>query len=231
MTTEWIQPCRLMVVLMIVLGVLTGCASVFQNIDDKIHRKRFKSDYAALENALAVYDEGDFEKARARFKALSAASAGEKIARKAWLGEICCSLMLAKTQADYTATIGMWHEFGKSVPENEAVWDVALLDPLIVRMTPKNITRMIENHPPAAQISDETAAPPNRQQDGRQQADRQIQAELAILKKKVEDAEQLQRKMDAVVAENRSLKEKIRALEAIDQNIQKKKTEISAPSE
>ena len=51
------------------------------------------------------------------------------------------------------------------------------------------------------------------------------------MKKKAEQAAQLQRKLDEVVAENNALKAKIKALETIDQNIQKKKTEISAPSE
>ncbi|MBC2710055.1 MAG: hypothetical protein HGJ94_03315 [Desulfosarcina sp.] len=226
MTTAWSQPYRLMIILMIVVGILTGCASVLQNLDDKMHRKRFKSDYETLENALSVYDDGDFEMALAQFKGLSTASASKKIARKAWLGEICCHLMLANTQAEYTAAIGRWHDFGKSAPENDNAWDLLLLDPLIVRMTPKSTTRVIEIHPPAEQIPAETATPADRQQD-----DRQLQAELAALKKKAQHAARLQRRMDEVVAENRSLKEKIKALEAIDQSIQKKKTEISAPSE
>jgi hypothetical protein len=37
--------------------------------------------------------------------------------------------------------------------------------------------------------------------------------------------------LDKVEAENRTLKDKIKALEAIDQNIRKKKTEIAAPGE
>ncbi|WP_407924794.1 hypothetical protein [Desulfosarcina ovata] len=58
-----------------------------------------------------------------------------------------------------------------------------------------------------------------------------LKAELAVLKKKSEQTAELQRQLDDVMVENQSLKEKIKALEAIDQNIQKKKTEISAPSE
>jgi hypothetical protein len=215
------QPCRRMIILTIIVGMLIGCTSVFQNLDDRMHRNRFKLDYEAFEKALAVYKEGDCERAHAQFKTLSTVSASEKIARKARLGEICCGLMMAKTQAEYTDTIGMWHDFVRSAPEDDTVWDMALLDPLMVRMTPKHATQMIKIHMPAAEISAETVAP----------ADRQLEAELEALKDKVAHAEQLQRKMDAVVAENRSLKEKIKALEAIDQNIQKKKTAISAPSE
>lgn len=213
--------------LVTVVGLLSGCASVFQNLDDKMSRKRFKADYGAVENALAFYDEGDFEKALARFKAISADSTSEKIVRKAWLGEICCRLMLAETHAQYTTAIGMWHDFGKSAPGNDTVWDPVLLDPLIVRMTPDRTARVIEiHHPPATQAPTETPAAAIRQQD-----DRQLQAALADLKKNQEQVALLQGQMDEILAENRSLKEKIKALEAIDQNIQKKKTKISAPSE
>ena len=231
MVTTWNQTYRLLIILISVVGLFTGCGSVLQDLDDKMHRKRFKSDYEALENALAIYDEGDYESALTRFNALSTASDNEKITRKAWLGEICCRLMLANTQADYTTAIGMWHDFGKSAFQNDDAWDLVLLDPLIVRMTPKSTTRVIYIHPPAEKIPAENATPKEPKDDDRKQHDRQLQAEIAALKKKVENAAQLQDQMDEVVAENRSLKQKIKALEAIDQNIQKKKTEISAPSE
>jgi hypothetical protein len=87
-------------------------------------------------------------------------------------------------------------------------------------------TRDIEIDSPAAQISGDTIVPADRQQD-----DHQYPPEFSALEKKSAQAAQLQRRLDAVAAENRSLKEKIKALEAIDQNIQKKKTEMAAPSE
>jgi cell division protein FtsB len=98
-------------------------------------------------------------------------------------------------------------------------------------MTPKSTTRVIEIYPPAARTSDETAAPADRLQEDLQSYGQQFQTELAALKEKAAQADRLQRQLDAAAAENRSLKEKIKALEAIDQNIQKKKTEMVAPSE
>jgi hypothetical protein len=50
----------------------------------------------------------------------------------------------------------MWHDFVRSAPEDDTVWDMALLDPLMVRMTPKHATQMIKIHMPAAEISAET---------------------------------------------------------------------------
>lgn len=236
MTIALSQSYRPMIILTIVMGLLTGCASVFQDIDDRMHQKRFKSDYAALENALSVYNGGDYVQALGLFKALSAANTNEKLARKAWMGEACCLLMLADTQSDYAAAINLWRDVHKSAPENDDTWDLVLLDPLIARMNPKTTTRVIEIHPPPTPIPTETRAPAaqtrsDQARDDQQEEDQQVQTEMAILKEKVADADQLQRQLDEAIAENRSLKEKIKALEAIDQNIQKKKTEIAAPSE
>ena len=226
MTTARRQPYHLMIVLIILAGLFTGCASGFKRFDDRMHRKQFKSDYESLEKAFAVYDRGDFTAALARFRALSTASASDKISRKAWLGAICCYLLLAETQAEYTQAISQWHAFSSSEPENEAGWERALFDPLIVRMMHEPPDRAIGTHPPATQGATDLPAPGIPEQ-----LDDQLAAERAILKKKVKRMDELQRQMDRVMAENRSLKEKIKALETIDQNIQKKKTEIATPSE
>jgi hypothetical protein len=226
MTTAWRRPYHLIIVLIILAGLFTACASGFKRLDDRMHRKQFKSDYESLENALAVYDRGDFTEALARFRALSTASASDKISRKAWLGAICCYLLLAETQAEYTEAIGQWHAFSSSEPENEAGRELALFDPLIVRLIPEPPDRAIDVHPPVPQETTDLPAPGSSKQ-----LDDQLAAELAILKKKEKRMDELQRQMDRVMAENHSLKEKIKALETIDQNIQKKKTEIATPSE
>lgn len=231
MTNPWTRPYSGMIILMIITGILSGCASVFQNIDGVISHEGVESDRTALEAALSVYETGDFETALNRFKTLTTTSAYKKITRRAWLGEICCRLMLAETQTDYTAAINMWHEFGDTSPDNDSTGDLALFDPLILRLTPPEPPPMAENHLPAAAPPNRTATPANQQVEDRQQADRQLQAELIDLKQKAERAVQLQQRLDQVEAENLALKEKIKALEAIDQKIQKKKTKISAPSE
>ncbi|WP_319405552.1 hypothetical protein [uncultured Desulfosarcina sp.] len=241
MTPAGGQSYRLMIILLVVLGLFTGCGSVFQGLDDRMHRKRFKSDYESFENALSVYKNGDYEAAMGLFKTLSTARTDAELARKAWLGEICCRLMIADTQDDYTAAIGLWHDFGSSAADNDDACDITLLGPLISRRPPKSTTQVIYINPPATKVPDKTSMSTvgqrddrqrdDRQRDDRQRDDRQLRTEMADLKKKAEQAAQLQHRVDEVLAENRLLKEKIKALEAIDQNIQKKKTEISAPSE
>lgn len=241
MTPAWSQSYRLMIILCVVIGLFTGCASVFQDLDDRMHRKRFKSDYESFENALSVYKKGDYEEAMGLFKTISTARTDAELARKAWLGEICCRLMTASTPADYTAAIGLWHDFGNSAADNDDACDMTLLSPVISRRPPKTTTQVIYINPPAAKVPDKTSMSSVGQQDSRKQDsqqlddrqrnDSQLRTEIADLKKKAEQAAQLQHRMDEVLNENRMLKEKIKALEAIDQNIQKKKTEISAPGE
>jgi len=209
-------------ILVVFLVLLTGCADVFQRLDDNMHRKRFTSDYETLETALAAYDRGDYEQAQRLFKRLVSASASDLYARKAKLGLICSRLITAENQDDYTAAVGMWHQFGETAVDTNA-WDMRLLDPLVVRMTPKTTTRVVYIHPPAEQRTDLR---------GKQSGDTPVPPEqVADLKKMAAQADRLQGRIDEVIAENQSLKEKIKALEAIDQSIQKKKTEISAPSE
>jgi hypothetical protein len=226
MTPAWSQIYRLTIILIIFIGLLTGCASIVRDFEDRMNRMRFPSDHASFENALSVYKAGDYEQAMNLFRTLSTTRTHEKLARRAWLGEICCSLMLADTPADYAAAIAHWHEFGKSAPENGDVWDMALLDPLIARLTPQNTARVSKIDLPAAQVSGETTESADRRQSNLQHP-----PEFSALEKKSAQAARLQRRLDAVVAENLSLKKKIKALEAIDQDIQKKKTEMVAPSE
>ena len=233
MITVWNRKLGRPLFLVLVLGMLTGCASVFQDLDNRIHHQRFKTDYETLERALTTYDEGHYELARSRFSALQADSTSPIIVRRAWLGEICCRLLLADSPAEYTAAISMWHEFTRTQPDGVIVWDPKLIDPLIVRMVP---AAAVDIGPgPGRQPLPEAPAKPAAGDKStpikRVQRPPRLEPDLAALKKKAEQAAQLQRKLDEVVAENNALKAKIKALETIDQNIQKKKTEISAPSE
>ncbi|BBO91213.1 hypothetical protein DSCOOX_43930 [Desulfosarcina ovata subsp. ovata] len=213
-----------LLILLILVAMLTGCASVFQDLDDQIHRRQFRADHEAFDQILAIYDSGDVETALARFETLASTSASPRIARKARLGEICCRLILAETPAEYTAEIGHWQQFIDSMSETREALDPVLIDALVLRMIPKHLLQALMIPPSKASTTAPTSAESCMEIE-------KLKAELAVLKKKAEQTAELQRQLDDVMVENQSLKEKIKALEAIDQNIQKKKTEISAPSE
>jgi hypothetical protein len=231
MTADWNHPFYRAIVLMLVIGVFCGCASVFQDLDDQINRSRFKTDHQALEAALAFFEQGDYHRSLDRFKTLAVTSKSGRIVRRAKLGEICCRLVLADTHAEFTTAVALWHEFTDTVKSETPTWDLVLFDPVIGRLATSPPAQIIVHLPPAAHSPDDKkttqAQPPEIKPSG----DPQAKAAFDKLKAKAKRAEQLQQQLEAITAENRSLKKKIKALETIDQNIQKKKTEISAPGE
>lgn len=210
--------------LMVLLTVLTGCATFFQDVENRMDRQRFRLDYDTFDQTMAIYDKGDFETALQRFNALANSTANPKLAREAGLGEICCRLILANTRESYAAATSRWHNFAVLAKENGYMLDPALLDPLIVHML------LAESDLPLApsSVSSEAA----KSAEISHQTERQrLKAEIATLKKKTKQVDDLRQQLDQALDENQSLKEKIKALEAIDQIIQKKKTEIAEPSE
>lgn len=222
---------RRLIILLIVVGMLAGCASVFQNIEEKVSRGRFRPDHEALETAMAAYESGDYAKALVEFKSLAVESSSETVTRRSKLGEICCRLMLAETPAAHTAAVGMWVDYNEASVDPDSVWQSRLLTPVVVNQMPCPSPQAgpvpKAAHQPAAQkktAEHEKTAPPTA-------GTGHAQPELAELKQKAREADQLRKQLDQVIAENKSLQEKIKALEAIDQSIQKKKTEISAPVE
>lgn len=225
--------CRRMFGVMVLMALFAGCASIFQDFDDKMSRKRFKKDYEALDAALEIYDQGDLEKALARFRAIKSDSINEKVKHRAWLGEICCCLMLSDTPAGFSVAIGMWHDYANSLTNADAIWSQALLDPLIVRLAPQPPSGEMAVGSAAEQPEATIRKPAAIQEKTHQTQDNEarLQAEIDELRKKAKRVDKLQLQIAKILAENRSLKEKIKALEAIDQNIQKKKTEISTSGE
>jgi hypothetical protein len=221
MTITCNQAYRPIGILAIVIMVFTGCGSVLQVFEDGKLDRRSNAAKGPLEHAMAAYQIGDYAKAMSAFNALSSTGTGKYQRRTARLGEICCRLMLAETQSDYTAAVDMWDKFRETDSGCGTDQDLILLDPLIGRLSVLGAMRQTDPQPPSAKVATPTDTDENKR----------LRTEILTLKKKAAQADRLKRQLDAVVTENHSLKEKIKALETIDQNIQKKKTKISAPSE
>ena len=213
--------------LILVAAGFSGCAPGTVNLGGPAGTPRTGAEAEALAKAIAVYDEGDFAAALVRFEALTATATDDSIGRQARLGEICSRLMLAETQAEFIVAVDMWRDFTQRVTDPEAACELSLLDPLIVRMTPKVTTQVVEIKPVPNQDKSGTAGDP----PATSQQVQKLRHELSAIKQKAAQLPELKQRLNESEAENRILKEKIKALEAIDQNIQKKKTEISAPSE
>jgi len=217
MINTWRQHFQLGILVLLV-GLMAGCTAFTEVFTGKPSPS---SPYdGPFEYALSVYQRGDYDRAEKLFNTLAEADTADDQRRSAQLGEICSRLMLAGSQEAVSKAIGLWEELKHSIPEDTWRAERVLLDPLIRRFTV-----------PAKKPAPVVPAAPSADNKKIETADKKMETELTSMKKKAARATELQRQLDAVTAENQALKEKIKALEAIDQNIQKKKTEISAPSE
>jgi TolA-binding protein len=200
-------------ILIMGISLIVGCTPFMEPLGDNALPPPSPPDNGPLEYALSIYQKGDYTQAATLFNDLSKSNTGDNQYLKAQLGSICCRLILAASPEDLSAAREMWKNLTYSTTGDNWRVEQALFDPLIDRLS-------ASAEKPVQRASSTPVAPK-----------KQSKNELAVLKKKTARVTQLQRQLDAVMAENQILKQKIKALEAIDQNIQKKKTEISAPSE
>jgi hypothetical protein len=213
-------------VILLAAGMLAGCAVLSVDSHEEEDADQTRQVDPALADALLLYRRGDFEAARVRFKTASIQGINDETSRKARLGEICCDLMLAETKEEVAGALHAWHAWTGSA-ENPSIWDKTLIDPLVARLIkPKPVSLPASDpHPKAAPSRENPKTKASRPEIG------EIQKRMEALEKQARRTEQLQRNLDQVQAENQTLREKIKALEAIDQNIRKKKTEIATPGE
>ena len=217
MINRWRQHFQLGILVLLV-GLMAGCTAFTEVFTGK---PSSSSPYdGPFEYALSVYQGGDYDRAEKLFNTLAKADTTDDQRMSAQLGEICSILMHAGSPEAMSRAVGLWETLKHSISDDTWRAERVLLDPLIRRF-------------PAAAKKPAPVVPaaPSATSKKVKTADKKIETELTTLKKKAARATELQRQLDAVTAENQALKEKIKALEAIDQNIQKKKTEISAPSE
>jgi hypothetical protein len=213
MTSTWRQH-TIRGIMIMIISIMAGCTLFNKPPGNNTlpPPSPSRSDNGPFAYALSIYQKGDYIQAAKLFNALSRPNTGDDLYLKAQLGEVCCRLMLSTSPEDLSTANRMWKDLMNS--NTGDIWRVeqTLFDPLIDRLSVST-----DEPSPAAMAPD----PPKKQN----------KTELTALKKKSAQITQLQRQLDAVMAENQILKQKIKALEAIDQNIQKKKTEMAAPSE
>ncbi len=166
----------------------------------------------SLDEALAAYRWGDYQRALTLFTEISEANVKNRQRQRARMGEICCRLMLADSQENVTIAMELWDRLKASGGDDAWRVERILFEPLADRWS-SSVGK------PRPDVSESSA---NREK---------VKTGLTDLKKKTDQAADLQRRLDKAIKENQALKQKIKALETIDQNIQKKKTQISTPSE
>jgi hypothetical protein len=170
--------------------------------------------------AVAAYMDKQYEVAAEQFAAIRQQTTNKRFALMALYGLACSRLMAADSPQDYHEALILWDNWIQHVPDTCAYEDSALFDPLI-----RN--KMLFSNIPMAEsegsVMDLDATVPRWLFIKSQQELIRLSDEAATARRALERSQKkilsLERRID-------DLKGQIRALETIDQKIQKKKNAI-----
>ncbi len=170
--------------------------------------------------AMTSYQTGDYELAAKRFAAIREQTPDSDFARMALYALACSRIMVAQTPEEYHMALLLWQRWTESAPDDFESENPVLLNPL---MKKKMIFSNIPLTPDeAGEIEPGPAVP--------RWLLIQTKQELERLQKQLEKTERTlkkrQDKIKALQKEIGGLKHQIKALETIDQKIQKKKDAI-----
>jgi len=209
------------IVLCIFVGMIANCGYGRQMFSGN---HNLEDDRLALKQGYAALEKGDPEAAQAIFEELKNNSSIMTIKRRAHYGLAVAQFLASQDETQHQAAIATWHQWRDSYPVDENCEDPRVLEPLVIcpdtsapKLWPMGEAACKGKVP--GYLHDELRGDFQRLQQ------HVLQLEKTISQLKTEK----QQLKDAKNKEIQLLKEKIKALEAIDQNIEKKKNEISSP--
>ncbi|MDJ0781786.1 MAG: hypothetical protein QNJ22_07425 [Desulfosarcinaceae bacterium] len=205
--------------MLVAVALLTGgCASTNRIIDDLRHTIRFETDHETLDNGFAALQQRHYAQAEAIFADLKDTTGSKTVQRKARYGYAFTRLMRARTPGQQAAAIALWDAWRETYSPDPEWEDPRVLEPLFLCRAKGGQRTICKGTVPEGDYKASL------------QKSRRLQLEVDALSRRLQALEISKTELlDAKNQEIRNLKEKIRALEAIDQKIQKKKKEISAP--
>jgi hypothetical protein len=215
-------------ILCLTILFLYGCAKSPTFIEDIRHTIRFETDFESLEKGFDAFRRKEYAKAIELFEVLSNTSGSEEIRQKALYGLAVSKLVVAKNAAQYRAAVGLWQAWSEkkgSIMASDCE-DPRLMEPFFLCRYPIDFESMqfesgtavcSETVPKAIYAAEKSKVRLLESQS------KNYRSQIESLKLELENLARIKGK------EIRLLKEKIRALEAIDQNIQEKKTKVSTP--
>lgn len=215
------QPCGSLWLLTILAAaaLLTGgCTPTNRIIDDLRHTIRFETDHDTLDKAFAALEKRHYAQAEALFGGLKDSTGSKVVQRKARYGYAVTRLIRARSTGQKAAAIALWDAWRQTYSSDPEWEDPRVLEPLFLcgqKSGQREICR---------------GTVPEGDYQASQQKNSRLLLEVDTLKRQLAALETS--KAELLAAKNqeiRNLKEKIRALEAIDQKIQEKKKEVSAP--
>ncbi len=195
--------------LMIMAGIFAiSCCTLPSKMPEMIKNNvRLDADSITLEKGYTAFKNKNYKKALEIFGILSQLSEENKIRRKALYGLACTRLILAENINDLNESIILWDAWSQLAPDEIDGEDPRMLRPFLERKAFYVIRKGSKKRLVLGKHN----------------------VNLNELQNKEKEINDLQEKMKNMENEIQVLKHQIDSLEAIDQEIQQKKQEISSP--
>lgn len=208
--------------LVVCLAILagTGCRFPWPPEKENAVSQPSPSVLKLYRQAVAAYEAEEYAMAEKRFTDLRRRTMDKQLSRMALYGLACTALMRAETPQDYQRALALWETWTQLTRPDYQRESPMLMNPLI------RDKMLFSNIPLTAAGNDEIDSAPKVSQWMLMNAAN----ELGRVKKKLAAAEQTAQKRKNRIAtlekQIAELKRQIKALETIDQKIQKKKSAI-----
>jgi hypothetical protein len=192
--------------ILVLVLMIHGCGTISQLYYDGDTPDQ---EQAMLEKGHDAFQRRNYTQASEIFLTLSQQGHGEVVRRKALYGLACTRLISAEGAAEMNAAIVLWDTWAGLPQDRLEVEDPRFLRPVLDK------TVALQNE---CALREQTPPPAPRPEGGAAEAER-----LNTLVHK------LQSRVNKLEAENKTLKQQMSTLEAIDQSIQEKKKGIPLP--
>ncbi|MEJ2642606.1 MAG: hypothetical protein P8010_23890 [Desulfosarcinaceae bacterium] len=212
-----IGPLSLLAVLVAAAFLSGGCSPTHRIIDDLRHTIRFETDQKTLDKGFDALISGHYAQAEAIFGDLKETTGSKIVQRKARYGYAVTRLIQAQTAGQSAAAIALWDAWRQTYSPDPEWEDPRVLEPLFLCRQKGGQRAVCRGTVPESEYKVSA------------QKNKRLQLEVDTLKKRLKALETSKAELlEAKNQEIKNLKEKIHALEAIDQKIQEKKKEVSA---
>jgi hypothetical protein len=220
MTMEWIFHSDRLYLSCLLLIVLAGlglpaCSTVRQPTPPQGNTTYRASELKTLDEGMQAFNEGDFEKARVVFEALTETSQSEGLRRKAFFALASTRLIQAQTPDEFNEAMSIWLCWKGQLPDDLNEEDPRMLTPFLQRLTPPGAqeAQSAQSQLPVKKII--VYNNPGSCKD--------------VLQGKEKEIERIKSKLEAREKEIRRLKHQIDSLEAIHLKYQERKQGASSP--